>query len=127
MQSRIATAQDIPALQSLMTSAIETLQAGFLDEDQIRSSRAIMGLDRQLIDDAGGYYSYWDTGRRAPLRELLVNEGLAVHASQGISPGHAAWEYFGFGRRQYARVRELEAVISRAVVEDLDRAGLGTS
>jgi hypothetical protein len=42
-----------------------------------------------------------------------------------ISPGHAAWEYFGFGRRQYARVRELEAVITRAVTEDLNRAGLG--
>jgi uncharacterized protein YjaZ len=80
---------------------------------------------RQLIDDTGGNYSYWDTGRRASLRELLVNEGLSVHASQVISPGHAAWEYFGFGRRQYARVRELEAVISRAVTEDLDRAGLG--
>jgi hypothetical protein len=80
---------------------------------------------RTLIESAGGYYSYWDTGRQAPLRELLMNEGLAVHASQVISPGHAAWEYFGFGRRQYARVRELEAVIGRAVVEDLDRAGLG--
>ena len=45
--------------------------------------------------------------------------------SQAISPGHAAWEYFGFGRRQYARVRELESVIGRAVLEDLDRAGLG--
>ncbi len=80
---------------------------------------------RQIIDAAGGYYSYWNTGREAPLRELLVNEGLAVHASQLISPGHAAWEYFGFGRRQYARVRELEPVIGRAVTEDLDRAGLG--
>jgi hypothetical protein len=80
---------------------------------------------RGQIEDAGGYYSYWDTGRRTPLRELLVNEGLAVHVSQAISPGHAAWEYFGFGRRQYARVRELEAVIARAVSEDLDRAGLG--
>ena len=60
-----------------------------------------------LIDEAGGYYSYWETGRLAPLRELLVNEGLAVQVSQAISPGHAAWEYFGFGRRQYARVREL--------------------
>jgi hypothetical protein len=86
------------------------------------TSRAEM---RQLIEAAGGSYSYWDTGRQAPLRELLVNEGLAVQVSQMISPGHAAWEYFGFGRRQYARVRELEAVISRAVVEDLDRAGLG--
>ena len=80
---------------------------------------------RQLLEMASGYYSYWDTGRQAPLRELLVNEGLAVHVSQMISPGHAAWEYFGFGRRQYARVRELETVISRAVTEDLDRAGLG--
>jgi len=80
---------------------------------------------RSLVDQANGYYSYWDTGRQAPLRELLVNEGLAVHVSQMISPGHAAWEYFGFGRRQFARVRELEAVISRAVAEDLNRAGLG--
>jgi hypothetical protein len=80
---------------------------------------------RGQIEDAGGYYSYWDTGRLTPLRELLLNEGLAVHVSQAISPGHAAWEYFGFGRRQYARVRELEAVIARAVSEDLDRAGLG--
>ena len=80
---------------------------------------------RRLVEDAGGYYSYWDTGRQAPLRELLLNEGLAVHVSQAISPGHAAWEYFGFGRRQYARVRELEAVVARAVTEDLDRAGLG--
>ena len=80
---------------------------------------------RRLVEDAGGYYSYWDTGRLAPLRELLVNEGLAVHVSQAISPGHAAWEYFGFERRQYARVRELEAVSARAVSEDLNRAGLG--
>lgn len=80
---------------------------------------------RQLIRDADGTYSYWDTGRRAPLRELLMNEGLAVQASQVISPGHAAWEYFGFARRQYARVRELEAVLLRAVAPDLDRAGLG--
>ena len=80
---------------------------------------------RHLVEASQGYYSYWDTGRQASLRELLANEGLAVHVSQMISPGHAAWEYFGFGRRQYARVRELEAIVSRAVTEDLDRAGLG--
>jgi hypothetical protein len=80
---------------------------------------------RAIVEAANGHYSYWDTGRDAPLRELLVNEGLAVHVSQMISPGHAAWEYFGFGRRQYARVRELESVITRAVAEDLNRAGLG--
>jgi hypothetical protein len=80
---------------------------------------------RRLVDAAGGYYSYWEVGREAPLRELLVNEGLAVHVSQMISPGHAAWEYFGFGRRQFALVRELESVVARAVREDLDHAGLG--
>jgi len=81
---------------------------------------------RQLVAEAGGgNYSYWETGRHASLRELLVNEGLAVQAARAVSPGHAAWEYFGYGRRQYARVRELESVIARAVAEDLDHAALG--
>jgi len=80
---------------------------------------------RAVVSDAGGYYSYWDTGRRTPLRELLVNEGLAIHASRLVSPGHAAWEYFGYARRQYTDVRQLESVLTRTVAGDLDRAGLG--
>lgn len=79
----------------------------------------------QLVAEAGDYYSYWETGRGATLREHLINEGLAVQASRQFSPGHAAWEYFGYARKQYARIRELEAVISRAVSDDLDRTGLG--
>jgi hypothetical protein len=79
---------------------------------------------RHIIAEQGEY-SYWETGRRVPLRELLANEGLAVHVSQQISPGHAAWEYFGYGRRQYARVRELEGILNRVVRADLDRSGLG--
>ena len=66
------------------------------------SSRSDM---RGFVEDADGYYSYWETGRQASLRELLVNEGLAVHVSRAVSPGHAAWEYFGFARKQYARIR----------------------
>lgn len=80
---------------------------------------------RDLIDEADGYYSYWETGRRASLRELLVNEGLAVTTSRLVSPGHAAWEYYGYGRRQYARVRELEPTITRAIASDLDHRALG--
>jgi len=80
---------------------------------------------REFIAGANGDYSYWDTGRRVRLRELLMNEGLAVHVSRAISPGHAAWEYFGYERRQYARIRELEPIIARAVAPDLDRAALG--
>jgi hypothetical protein len=80
---------------------------------------------RSLVTDAGDYYSYWDTGRHATLRELLINEGLAVLVSRSISPGHAAWEYYGYGRRQYARIRELESVIVRGMRDDLDRHALG--
>lgn len=80
---------------------------------------------RALIEEADGYYSYWETGRRATLKELLVNEGLAVQVSRLVSPGHAAWEYFGYARRQYGRIRELESVISRAVEPELERRALG--
>lgn len=86
------------------------------------SSRSDM---RGFVEDAGGYYSYWETGRQASLRELLVNEGLAVHVSRIVSPGHAAWEYFGFARKQYARVREVEPVLHRALITDGDRTALG--
>jgi hypothetical protein len=86
------------------------------------SSRSEM---KALIDDANGYYSYWETGRRATLRELLLNEGLAVETGRAVSPGHAEWEYFGFARRQYTRVREMEPLLVRALADDLDRTGLG--
>lgn len=80
---------------------------------------------RALVDDSDGYYSYWETGRRASLKELLVNEGLAIQVSRLVSPGHAAWEYLGYGRRQYGRVRELEPIISRTVRAEFDRRALG--
>lgn len=53
--SRLAVPADIPALTLLMDAAIAELQRGFLDDDQIASSRAIMGIDTQLIDD-GTYF-----------------------------------------------------------------------
>ena len=80
---------------------------------------------RRVIEEAGGTYSYWETGRRATLRELVVNEGLAVETARAASPGRAEWEYFGYARRQYARIRELEPVLARALAQDLDRSGLG--
>ncbi|MCJ2182740.1 GNAT family N-acetyltransferase [Novosphingobium sp. 1949] len=49
---RVATVQDLPRLQEIMNAAIGQLQADFLDPAQVESSRAVMGLDRQLIEDA---------------------------------------------------------------------------
>jgi len=48
---RLARHEDLDALKALMDAAISELQKPFLDEAQIASSRAIMGLDTQLIDD----------------------------------------------------------------------------
>ncbi|MBB5868769.1 GNAT superfamily N-acetyltransferase [Allocatelliglobosispora scoriae] len=55
LTSRPATLDDLPALRPVIAAAIGELQKGFLDEAQIRSSQAIMGLDTQLIED-GTYY-----------------------------------------------------------------------
>jgi GNAT superfamily N-acetyltransferase len=62
--SRVATREDLPALQPVIEAAIGELQKGFLDAAQIESSRAIMGLDTQLIDD-GTYFLVENGGRIA--------------------------------------------------------------
>ena len=52
---RLAHRDDLDALRALMDAAISELQKPFLDERQIASSRTIMGLDTQLVDD-GTYF-----------------------------------------------------------------------
>jgi len=86
------------------------------------SSRAAL---RRLVDELGGYYDGWELGSRATLRELVVNEGVAIAASQAIAPGFDPWEYFGYNRRQYRRLRELDVFLRRAAANDLDSSGLG--
>ena len=52
---RLASREDLEALRALMDAAIAELQKPFLDAQQVASSRTIMGLDTQLIDD-GTYF-----------------------------------------------------------------------
>lgn len=80
---------------------------------------------KRLIHENGGNYDYWLTGSRTPLRELMVNEGLAVHAAQRTAPGFDISDYFGYQKRQFQRMRELDAFIRRAAHHDLDRSGIG--
>jgi GNAT superfamily N-acetyltransferase len=55
MTIRLATADDVAVLVPLIDAAIEELQRGFLDAEQIEASKAFMGIDRQLVDD-GTYF-----------------------------------------------------------------------
>ncbi len=52
---RVATPGDLAALSVVMDDAIGALQEGFLTPEQIESSRAIMGIDTQLVRD-GTYF-----------------------------------------------------------------------
>ena len=52
---RIATPDDIPALTAIMDSSIGQLQAAYLTPEQISSSRTVMGIDTQLVED-GTYF-----------------------------------------------------------------------
>jgi GNAT superfamily N-acetyltransferase len=61
---RLAGRVEIDALRTLIDAAISELQKPFLDERQIASSRTIMGLDTQLIDD-GTYFIVEADGRLA--------------------------------------------------------------
>lgn len=55
LSHRRATRDDVESLRELSRRAIGELQRGFLTPDQIEASRAIMGIDTQLIDD-GTYF-----------------------------------------------------------------------
>jgi GNAT superfamily N-acetyltransferase len=58
---RPATAADLPALEAVMDAAIAELQKVFLSPAQIEASRAVMGLDRQLVAD-GTYFVVAEDG-----------------------------------------------------------------
>jgi len=80
---------------------------------------------KKIIAEMGGYYDYWETGSRASFRELMVNEGLSVAAARKAAPGFEPWDYLGYGRRQYRRLRELEAFLTHHLHDELGNNGLG--
>lgn len=61
---RLARAADIGALSAVMDAAIAQLQRGFLSREEIEASRAVMGLDTQLVAD-GTYFVIESEGRVA--------------------------------------------------------------
>ncbi len=62
LHHRLATLSDADALRGLIDLAIGELQKPYLDQEQIASSRVIMGIDTQLIED--GTYFVVHTGNQ---------------------------------------------------------------
>src|SRR5690242_5400056 len=58
---RLATPDDLPALQRLMTEAIRALLPEFLSPEKVEASFAVMGVDSQLIAD-GTYFVLEEDG-----------------------------------------------------------------
>ena len=55
MHLRIATREDIPAIEALMAASMAALLPDFLDDKQVERSSESMGVDTLLVDD-GTYF-----------------------------------------------------------------------
>jgi GNAT superfamily N-acetyltransferase len=115
LQHRLATRKDVAALTALMDAAISELQKPFLNDAQIASSRTIMGLDTQLVDD-GTYFVVEQDGvlagcggwsRRATLyggdRSPGRDAGLLVPADDAARV-RAMYTHPSFARRGIGRL-----------------------
>lgn len=113
---RIAVEDDLSALRELMAMAIDTLQRGFLSPEQIVASRAVMGLDTQLVADRT-YFVVEEDGalagsggwsRRATLYGGDHSAGL--REPRLLDPAHEAarvramYTHPGFARRGVGRM-----------------------
>ncbi|MEO0451867.1 MAG: GNAT family N-acetyltransferase [Pseudomonadota bacterium] len=60
MHLRIATREDIPAIEELMAASMAALLPKFLDEKQVERSSESMGVDTLLVDDGTYFLVYID-------------------------------------------------------------------
>jgi GNAT superfamily N-acetyltransferase len=113
---RLAIETDLPALQALMGLAIDTLQRGFLDEAQIAASRAVMGLDTQLVADRT-YFLVEDDGalagcggwsRRATLyggdHSTALRDAALLDPARDAARVRAMYTHPDFARRGVGRL-----------------------
>jgi len=112
---RVATMGDVPRLRPVMDAAIAQLQQGFLTPEQIDSSKAIMGIDTQLVED-GTYFVVLDGdevagcggwSRRATLYGSDSTPGRDAHLlDPATDPARvrAMYTHPGFARRGVGRL-----------------------
>lgn len=120
---RVAGHDDLPAMRAVMAAAISELQKGFLTSAQIESSRAIMGLDTQLVED--GTYFVVEAGdevvgcggwsRRATLYGSDATPGRDAHL---LDPATDAARV----RAMYTRPDFARCGIGRMILDACERA-----
>jgi GNAT superfamily N-acetyltransferase len=120
---RQATLADVPHLVPIMQAAIDELQRGFLDGDQIRSSHAIMGLDTRLVED-GTYYVATLGGELAGCggwsrrATLYGADHSAGRSSRLLDPRTEPARI----RAMYTHPRHARKGVGRAIIETCERA-----
>ena len=134
---RLATSDDMPALQRLMTDSIRALLPAFLSPEKVEASFAVMGVDSQLIAD-GTYFVLEENGvlagcggwsRRAT---LFGHNHTAGRDARLLDPAHdaarirAMYTAPSFARRGVGR-RILELCEAAARAEGFTRAELGAT
>jgi GNAT superfamily N-acetyltransferase len=134
MELRLATMADLPTLRTVMDAAIAELQKAFLTEQQIESSRTIMGLDTQLVED-GTYFVVEHEGevvgcggwsRRATLYGSDTTAGRDAHLLDPTADAarvRAMYTLPRFARRGVGRMI-LEACEEAAAAEGFTRMSL---
>ena len=113
---RLAVEDDLPALKALMALAIDELQRGFLDPDQIVASRQVMGLDTQLVADRT-YFLVEEDGvlagcggwsRRATLyggdHSTALRDAALLDPAVDAARVRAMYTHPGFARRGVGRL-----------------------
>ncbi len=135
MRLRLATPDDLPALEIVMDRAIALLQRPFLTAAQVCASRTMMGLDRQLIADGTYFVVQNDRARIAGCggwsrrATLYGGDHSAGRDAALLDPGHdaarvrAMYTDPDFVRRGVGR-RVLAACEAAARAESFARAEL---
>lgn len=113
---RLATEEDLPRLNALMTRSIEQLQDDFLTPEQVRASHKVMGLDTQLVADRT-YFMVEEDGQLAgcggwSFRATLYggDDSVVAREPARLDPAHdaakvrAMYTDPGFARRGIGRM-----------------------
>jgi GNAT superfamily N-acetyltransferase len=134
---RLATPDDMPALQRLMTDSIRALLPAFLSPEKVEASFAVMGVDSQLIED-GTYFIVEEDGvlagcggwsRRATLfghNHTAGRDARLLDPASDAARIRAMYTAPDFARRGVGR-RILELCEASARADGFTRAELGAT